>query len=120
MGKMSREKGKRAEREVAELLRQAGYPARRGVQYAGGNDSPDVVGLDGIHLEVKRTETLRLWPAVEQALQDRKPGDLATVWHRANGRPWVVILPAADFLSLYGAATKQVHQTSGHQSAEAR
>lgn len=106
MGKMSRNKGKVGEREVAELLRAAGYPARRGIQFAGGPDSPDVVGLDGCHIEVKRTETLRLWPALEQAMRDRRAGDLATVWHRANSRPWVVILPAADFLSLWGAATK--------------
>lgn len=104
MGRMSRNKGKVGEREVAELLRQAGYPARRGVQYQGGADSPDVVGLGGVHIECKRTESLRLYPALEQAMQERKPGDLATVWHRSNGRPWVVILPAEDFLSLYKAA----------------
>lgn len=118
MGMMSKRKGRNGEREVAELLRQAGYPARRGVQYAGGPDSPDVIGLEGVHLEVKRTETLRLWPAVEQAKRDARPGDLATVWHRANSRPWVVILPASDFLSLYGAATKQVVSTRADQPEE--
>ena len=40
MGKTSREKGKRGEREVAGLLRSYGYDARRGVQYHGGEDSP--------------------------------------------------------------------------------
>lgn len=105
MGKMSRDKGKRAEREVAELLRSHGFAARRGVQFAGGPDSPDVVGLPGVHLEVKRTEALRLYPAVEQAVTDRKPGDLATVWHRQNGRGWLVIMPVEDFVSLYRAAT---------------
>ena len=100
----SRTKGKRGELEIAALLRGYGFDARRGVQYAGGHDSPDVIGLPGIHLEIKRTESLRLYPAVEQAMQDRKAGDLATVWHRQNGRSWVVILPVEDFLSLYKAA----------------
>ena len=118
MGKMSRNKGKTGEREVAELLRRAGYPARRGVQYAGGPDSPDVVGLEFCHIEVKRTERLALYPAVEQCMRDSKPGDLATIWHRANGRPWVVIMPASDFLSLYGAATKQVVSTRADQPEE--
>lgn len=105
MGRMSRNKGKVGEREVAELLRSHGFAARRGIQFAGGPDSPDVIGLPGAHIEVKRTESLRLYPALEQAMQDRKQGDLATVWHRQNGRSWVVILPVEDFLSLYKAAT---------------
>jgi hypothetical protein len=100
MGKASRDKGKRGEREVAELLRGHGIPARRGVQYAGGNDSPDVIGLDGVHIEVKRSETLALYPALEQALTDARPGDIATVWHRRSGRRWVVVLHAEDFLAL--------------------
>ena len=103
MGKASRDKGKRGEREVAELLRDHGIPARRGVQYAGGPDAPDVVGFDGVHIEVKRAETLRLYPALEQALADRRPGDIATVWHRPSGRPWAVIMLAADFIALMRA-----------------
>jgi len=103
LDKTSRDKGKRGEREVAELLRDCGIPARRGVQYAGRPDSPDVVGLDGVHIEVKRCEALRLYPALEQALAERKPGDLATVWHRPNGRPWAVIMLAADFIALMRA-----------------
>jgi len=104
MGRMSRNKGKVGEREVAELLRSHGFAARRGIQFAGGPDSPDVVGLPGCHIEVKRTETLRLYPALEQAMQDRRPGDLATVWHRQNQRGWLVVLPAEDFLALFKAA----------------
>lgn len=103
MGKASRDKGKRGEREVAELLRDHGIPARRGVQYAGGTDSPDVIGLEGVHIEVKRTEVLRLYPALEQAMAETRPGDIATVWHRPNGRPWAVIMLAADFIALMRA-----------------
>ncbi len=100
MSKKSRTKGKVGEREVAELMRSHGFPARRGVQYQGGPDSPDVVGLDGFHNEVKRTEAFRLYPALEQAKTDRKAGDIPVVWHRMNGRPWVVVLDAEDFLTL--------------------
>lgn len=104
MGMLSRRKGKTGEREVAELLRLHGYDARRGVQFQGGPDSPDVIGLPGVHIEVKRAETLRLYQAVEQAMGDRAAGDLATVWHRPNGRPWVVVMLADEFLSLYRAS----------------
>lgn len=101
MGKMSKEKGKRGEREVAELLRENGWNARRGQQFTGGEDSPDVVHcIPGVHIEVKRSETLQLYSALKQAKDDAKDGDMPTVWHRRNGQDWVVILPAKDFFRL--------------------
>jgi Holliday junction resolvase len=100
MGKLSRNKGKVGEREVAQLLRDHGIPARRGVQFQGGPDSPDVIGLEGYHVEVKRTEAFRLYPALEQAMTERKAGDIPVVFHRANTRGWVVVLNASDFLAL--------------------
>jgi Holliday junction resolvase len=102
MGKPSRDKGKRGEREFAGELRHKGYDAHRGQQYHGGADSPDVVGLPGIHIEVKRTEKLRLWDAVAQAVRDAaKKMLMPIVAHRKNGKPWVVILLLDDFLRLY-------------------
>lgn len=99
MGMMSKRKGKTGEREVAELLRQAGFAARRGQQFSGGGDSPDVVhDLPGVHIEVKRTERLAMWDALAQAGRDAPPGAVPTVFHRANGKPWVVVLDAAAFL----------------------
>jgi Holliday junction resolvase len=101
MAGMSRNKGKRGEREVAEFLRTHGIPARRGQQFSGGPDSPDVThDLDGFHFEVKRAETFRLYKALEQAIDERRQGDIPVVWHRPNGRPWVVVLRAEDFLTL--------------------
>jgi Holliday junction resolvase len=99
-GRMSRNKGKVGEREVAQLLRDHGIPARRGVQYQGGPDSPDVVGLDGYHVEVKRTERFSLYAALEQAMGEKPAGDIPVVFHRQNQRGWVVVLNAADFLAL--------------------
>ena len=44
MGKInSRAKGARYERELARYFEENGFPARRGQQFAGGSDSPDVV-----------------------------------------------------------------------------
>jgi hypothetical protein len=94
MGRMSRQKGKRGEREAAaELGAILGVDARRGVQYQGGPDSPDVV-LDGvpIHVEAKRTERLSLWAAIEQAKADAPAGKVPMVWHKANRRGSVVIV----------------------------
>lgn len=104
MSGKSRTKGKVGEREVAQLLRDHGFAARRGVQFRGGPDSPDVVGLPGFHIEVKRCEAFRLYPALEQAKTEKKDGDVPAVFHRANQRGWVVVLDAADFLAMVRAA----------------
>lgn len=97
----SRQKGCRGEREVAEYLRSRGFPARRGQQFSGSPESPDVVcgGLAGFHLEVKRAEVLSLYPAMEQAVRDAG-GKVPTVWHRRNGKEWLVVMRAEDFLAL--------------------
>lgn len=111
MGKYSRDKGKRGEREVAAFLCAHGYDAHRGQQYHGGKDSPDVVGLPGIHIEVKYTQRLSLWDAVKQAVRDSLgTGNIPVIFHRkaaekGEEKPdWVVILRAEDFLAIYEAA----------------
>lgn len=96
----SKAKGKRAELEIAALLREYGYEARRGVQYHGGEDSPDVVGLPGVHIEVKHVERLNINEAMEQA--DRDSGDnVPVVIHRRNRTPWLVTMHFDDFMEMY-------------------
>ena len=54
MGKSQREKGKVGERWLAKQLRWCGFSARRGAQYRGGPDSPDVLCPDlPYHWEMK-------------------------------------------------------------------
>src|SRR5512136_2048216 len=73
-GSGCREKGKRGERQWRDELRAHGYMARRGQQFAGGADSPDVVcdELAWIHFEVKALERLNIEEAMEQARRDCK------------------------------------------------
>lgn len=97
----SRQKGKRGELEAAALLREHGFVARRGQQFAGGPDSPDLVtDLEGFHVEVKRTQRLDLYAAVSQADEEKKEGDQPLVLHRMNRRPWLVTMLAEDFFDL--------------------
>ena len=57
----SRSRGATGEREVASILRgKKNKKARRGQQYSGANGDADVVGLPGIHIEVKRRERLNI------------------------------------------------------------
>ncbi len=101
MGKLSRDKGKRGELEVAALLKAHGFDARRGQQFAGGPGSPDVVhSMDGFHIEVKRTETFSLYDALAQSNADKKPGEDSVLFHRRNGKSWVVVMDAEAFLKL--------------------
>ena len=102
MGLKSKTKGKVGEREVAELLREFGFAARRGQQFAGGGDSPDVVSdMEGFHIEVKRTgKQTDIFAALEQAKRDRKPGEDALVFHRKDNKDWIVAMDAKEFLRL--------------------
>jgi len=101
MSGKSREKGKTGERELARVLRAEGFDARRGVQYRGDAGSPDVVGLPGIHIEVKRTECFRMWDALAQSKGEAGEHELPVVVHRKNRCEWVVVQPLADWLELY-------------------
>ena len=96
----SKVKGKRGEIEVAHILQENGFPnARRGCQYKGGEDSPDVVGVDGIHFEVKRRERTDLYPWMQQATIDAGK-NIPVVVHRRNGEEWLAICPFDKFLEL--------------------
>lgn len=104
MGKMSLDKGKRGEREVAELLRSFGFEAARGVQYQGSPGSPDVVHNlpGGLHVEVKRAETFRPYWAIGQAIEDAGHNRVV-VFHRRMAGEWLITMPAASFLALLAA-----------------
>ena len=96
----SRQKGAAGERELANYLKEHGYDARRGQQFAGGTDSPDVVGLPGFHIECKRVEAGSLYTWLDQANQDCGWASVPIVIHRRSNRPWVVILGLDEFLNL--------------------
>ncbi len=105
----SREKGKRGERQWRDELRANGYMARRGQQFSGSPDSPDVIcdQLRWIHFEVKAVERLNIEDAMDQARRDAgqaKPAPnvavaakIPIVAHRRNFRPWLVTMEVETF-----------------------
>ncbi len=102
----SREKGKRGERQWRDELRANGYAARRGQQFSGSPDSPDVVceSLPWIHFEVKAVERLNIEEAMEQARRDAGKSGVRAAWfrvpivaHRRRFRPWLVTMEAETF-----------------------
>lgn len=98
MGKREREKGKRGEREVANILKEYGYDAHRGQQFSGKNGDADVVGMDGYHLEVKFQETTKVWDWYTQSRMDARVGEVPIVVYRRSRSPWMVTLSLEDFL----------------------
>ena len=101
----SRRKGAAGEREIAKYLRDRGYDAHRGQQYKGGADSPDVTGIPGFHIEVKRVERLDLNAAMEQSIRDA--GDkIPTVMWKKNNEPWLVVMRLDDFMEVIKSGNK--------------
>ena len=116
----SRAKGKDGELEFAEYLRLAGFEARRGQQFHGGGDSPDVVtSVPGVHFEVKRVEAGNPYKWLAQAESDcptgeismspgacpprfntSEPAKMPVVAHRKNRQNWIAILGMDDFIDL--------------------
>lgn len=97
----SRQKGKRGELELAKILREFGYEARRGQQYSGANGDADVMGLPGIHIESKRVENLNIYAAIEQSKADAGESKTPVVMHRKNGKGWLVTMELEDWILLY-------------------
>lgn len=101
-GKASQRKGAAGERELAAILRERGYDCQRGGSLTFG-EIPDVVGLPGIHMEVKRVEKLNVVEAMEQAIRDsqRMQDGVPALFHRRNRKPWLVTMRLEEWLSLY-------------------
>ena len=92
----SRAKGKRFELAAAKFLRSIGFDsARRGQQFRGGCQSPDVIceELPHIHLEIKANEkfdigTKLLQDAYDQADFDKGPRQTPVVLWKRNRAGW--------------------------------
>lgn len=94
----SREKGCKGERELAKILRDYGYTAKRGQQYSGANGDADVVGITGVHIECKRVERLNIHDAMNQAVRDAREGEIPVVMHRKNRTEWIVTMRLEDWM----------------------
>lgn len=97
----SRAKGARAERELANKLKEHGFEARRGQQFCGANGDPDVVctELSAYHIECKAVQALNIDKAMTQSLNDCQ-GKTPICVHRKNHKPWLVTMYLEDWLEL--------------------
>ena len=103
MGQSSAKKGAGGERELASILQQYGYLIEREGTKTFGT-VPDLTGLPGVHIEVKRVERLNISEAMKQAVRDSlwfRDG-APTVFHRRNRESWLVTMRLEDWIKLYG------------------
>lgn len=101
----SRAKGARCEREFAEFLRSHGFEARRGQQFSGSPDSPDVVSSLPFHIEVKAVERGNVHSWMGQAVRD-SGGKVPIVAHKKNRTGWMITMRAEDWVKL----VQEIHQ----------
>ena len=95
-------KGRAGELELVRVLNCHGIQAEPGQAVSYGK-TPDVVGVKGIHVEVKRVEKLNVPEAMQQSIWDsEKFGDgLPALFHRRNRSPWLVTMRLEDWVKLY-------------------
>lgn len=99
MGRHSRQKGKAGEREAAAVLQQHwnASEARRAQQFCGAAGDADLLGLPGLHCEVKRYAAIGALKFLEQAERDAKPGCVPFVMMRQDGdTEWAIMLRPSD------------------------
>ena len=102
MSARERSKGARGEGELVQLIRAHGWPlAHRNFASGSAGGSDIARGPEGVVIECKRTERLRLREAWAQVCRDAAPSKslpvLATRW---NGSEWLAVLPFDELLSL--------------------
>jgi len=87
MGSLSRQKGKRVEREAAKAVSDAfGCGARRSVQYAGtAGDADLTTTIEGVHFEVKARAAHSCFRFYEQAEEDAGGEAIPVVLLREDG-----------------------------------
>lgn len=100
----SRQKGKRMELEVVHLLEKYGFNARRGQQFKGTEDSPDVIhDMTGMFIEVKAREQFSindLYKTLDQAQEEAAKGEDALLFYTKNRKPWLVVMDAERFMEI--------------------
>lgn len=83
MGRASQRKGRNAELEICRVFQAHGIPAEPG-QAVSYSSTPDILGVAGVHPEIKRVERLNVPGAMAQAIRDsEKFGDgVPVLFHR--------------------------------------
>lgn len=117
---MSRDKGKKGELALMHVLRDTyGFDVRRGYVF---HNEPDIVGLYGIHCEVKTCSRMDAlgWMSQAEIASEKHQDGLPTVFFRLvsktqRGLPWLVMMRFTDWQSMGGKDFENDHRASFRQ-----
>jgi len=116
----ARTKGKVAENEFAKKLNSIGlFNARRGCQYRGGPDTPDILCDGSVYWEVKRREKLDLSGSVSQAVRDSghpNSGRTPAVASRKNNEGWLITIRFEDMID-FAQAILEIHEKGKNETS---
>lgn len=116
IGKSSRARGKRAEREAAnkitEFFQKFGgelsevVQPRRSVQYSGRQaegTAPDIIGTPGVSCEIKHVERINLRNALTQSIESAMPNTIPVVLSKKSRCTpnWIAVMQMDDWLEMY-------------------
>lgn len=114
MGKFSRDKGKRGEREYANLIKPFFPDARRGAsQSRSGSDAPDVVAGANFWHECKIGKRTNPKAALEQASEAKPDHMVAIAYTRDDYKKGIISLYAEDFLKYFGKYLPEIDKEIG-------
>lgn len=102
MGKSSQKKGRSGEIELSQIFNENGINTHPGKSMSFGSE-PDITGLPGIHIEVKRVEKLNVSEAMKQSIRDSEQfhDGIPALFHRRNREQWLVTMRLSDWIRLY-------------------
>lgn len=96
----SRSKGKRGELEFIQRHLLPFWPGAKRNLDQFGEDKRDCLEVAGVHWQIKRTESLQVWKAIEQAETEAAEHDLPVVAFRRNRSKWYCIVEADEMVAL--------------------
>lgn len=94
-----RRKGKTGELEVMAILREHWPEARRNLEQHT-DDKRDALGVNGVHFQIRRKESLRLWEALRDTAEEAAEHDLPVLVFRRNRSKWYAALELDELVAL--------------------
>ena len=96
----SKNKGKAFELKVSHMIKDFGFAARRGQQFQGTPESPDIISELPFNFECKAVEKLNLWDAWEQAKSDSGASEMPAVVFKRNRSDILICMEFSDLLGI--------------------
>jgi len=111
MGAFARDKGQRGEREMCDLLKDAGFGSAisRNLEQVR-NGGADIVCIEGLNIEVKRCQTFELKKWWAHLASNTVHNNFPVLCYRKNRQPWSFLV-SLDFIMQKHSLDRQYDNT---------